>query len=54
MYTVILDEGLVLRDSDNVQVAPCDSDKDPNFVEYIQWVESGNEPTTIVTRPAND
>lgn len=50
MYTIILDEGLVLRDSDGVQIAPCQSNLDPDFVAYIEWAEAGGKPTILDTR----
>lgn len=50
MYTIILDEGAVMRDSDNVQVAPCQSVDDPDFVAYETWVEAGGQPTVLDTR----
>lgn len=49
MYTIILDEGTVTRDSDGKVVAPCQSAEDPDFVAYINWVEAGNEPTVYNT-----
>lgn len=49
-YTIILDEGVVLRESDGVQVAPCDSVQNEDFQAYIKWVAQGNEPTIIQTR----
>jgi hypothetical protein len=50
MYTIILDEGVVLRDSDGVQIAPCQSDHDPDFMAYNAWVEAGGEPAVLDTR----
>ena len=50
MYTIILDEGVVLRDSDGAQIAPCQSNDDPDFVAYIAFVEAGGEPTILDTR----
>lgn len=50
MYTIILDEGIVVRSSDNKVVSPCQSIEDIDFIEYITWVESGNEPTILDTR----
>ena len=50
MYTLILNEGVVLRDSDGDQVAPCQSAEDPDFIVYNEWVESGNQPTIIESR----
>lgn len=49
MYTIILDQGIVIRDSDGKIVAPCQSADDPDFIEYNQWVESGNQPTILNT-----
>jgi len=51
MYTIILDESLVIRDSDQKVVAPCQSDQDPDFLDYISWVNAGNTPTIYNTRP---
>jgi hypothetical protein len=50
MYTLILNEGVVLRDIDGKQVAPCQSAEDPDFVAYNEWVEAGNQPTIIESR----
>jgi hypothetical protein len=50
MYTIILDEGIVLRDSDGLVVAPCESAENPDFVTYIDWVNAGNEPLVLDTR----
>ena len=52
-YTIILDEGVVIRDQDQKQVAPCDSEQDPDFKEYNVWIDLGNEPTILNTRPEN-
>lgn len=50
MYTIILDEGLVIRDSDSLQIAPCSDESDQNFLDYIEWVNSGNQPSVFNTR----
>lgn len=50
MYTIILDEGVVLRDSDGAQIAPCQSSDDPAFVAYNAWVEAGGQPVVLDTR----
>lgn len=47
MYTIVLHEGTVTRDSDGKVVAPCESPLDPDFIEYIKWIESGNQPTIL-------
>ena len=49
-YTIILDEGVVIRDSDNKQIAPCQDDHDADFIAYNAWVEAGGEPTILDTR----
>lgn len=47
MYTIILDQGTVIRDSDSKVVAPCESELDPDFIAYIEWVNAGNQPTIV-------
>lgn len=47
MYTFNSETGEVTRDSDGVVVAPCQSPEEQNFIDYIAWVEAGNQPTTI-------
>lgn len=49
-YTIILNEGVVIRDSDGAQIAPCQSDHDVNFMAYNAWVEAGGQPTILDTR----
>jgi hypothetical protein len=49
-YTIILDEGVVIRDSDGMQVSPCQSVEDPDFIAYNTWVSDGGEPTVLDTR----
>lgn len=46
MYTIVLNTGAVLRDSDGKQVAPCQSIDDPDYVAYLAWIEAGNTATT--------
>lgn len=50
MYTIILDEGVVIKNDGMVQVAPCQSELDQEFTSYITWVNMGNQPTIINTR----
>jgi len=50
MYTIILDQGTVTRDEDGKVVAPCQSDQDPDFRAYIDWVEAGNQPIILETQ----
>ena len=50
MYTIILDEGIVIRDLDGVVVSPCQSDQDPDFVAYNTWANEGGSPTIYSTR----
>jgi hypothetical protein len=49
-YTIILDEGIVIRNSDGVTIAPCQSTIENSFVEYINWINQGNEPDILETR----
>lgn len=51
MYTIILNQGTVIRDSDGKIIAPCESELDQDFVAYIDWVNSGNEPIILDTEP---
>jgi hypothetical protein len=44
MYTIILETGTVIRDSDGVIVSPCQSVDEPNYSDYINWVNAGNSP----------
>lgn len=50
MYTMINDEGIVIRDADEVQVAPADSVDDPEYAAYVAWVNEGNQPTVLASR----
>lgn len=47
MYTLYLYKGIVIKDSDGLQVSPCTSETDPKFVEYVNWVNQGNQPTIV-------
>ena len=47
MYTLSISEGTVTRESDGKVVAPCQSAEDPDFVEYINWVNAGNQPNVV-------
>ena len=51
MYTIILDQGTVIRDSDSKIIAPCESELDPDFLAYNDWINSGNQPTILDTAP---
>lgn len=50
MYTLIIDEGIVIRDSDQKIVAPTASDQDLDFVEYNNYANSGGNITVYNTR----
>lgn len=45
MYTINMSSGVVTRDSDGKVVAPCQSTDDPDYIEYVDWVNAGNQPT---------
>jgi len=49
MYEIRPSEGTVTRISDGKIVAPCQSDQDPDFRAYIDWVKAGNQPTILET-----
>lgn len=49
-YTIILDEGVVLRDSDGAQVAPCQSADDLDFMLYASYIDSGGEVSQVASR----
>lgn len=46
-YTLNLQTGVVTRDSDGKQVAPCQSTDDPDFMRYQAWANDGNLPTVV-------
>ena len=50
-YTIYLDQGQAVRDSDLKVVAPCHSSEDPDFLAYIAWINAGNQPTIIQSDP---
>ncbi len=54
MYTLDIHTGIVVRDSDGKQVAPCQSAEDPDFLNYQQWANSGGEPTIVDSTPISD
>jgi len=50
-YTIILDEGVVIRDEDGLIVSPCDSSDDEAFLAYVYAVrQEGYEPNVVQTR----
>jgi hypothetical protein len=50
-YTLDATTGTVTRNSDQQQVAPCQSPSDPDYVAYANWVAAGNSPTVISSTP---
>lgn len=50
-YTINIATGVVTRDSDGKQVAPCQSLYEPDYVAYAQWVAAGHEPAIINVPP---
>ena len=50
-YTHNIATGRVIRDSDQYQVAPCQSVNDPDYVAYITWVDAGNAPAVVDIAP---
>jgi hypothetical protein len=47
MYEIRPSEGIVIRLSDAKIVAPCQSEFDPDFIAYIEWVNAGNQPIIV-------
>lgn len=52
-YTARPAFGTVTRDADGYQVSPCQHVNDPAFMEYVAWVEQGNEPAVDLSAPAH-
>lgn len=54
MYTIYPETGCVIRDSDNVVVAPTGNIFNPNYQEYIQWLAANtdNKPTVFTLTEA--
>lgn len=50
MYTHNLQTGVVVRDADNLQVAPYDYPANENEKAYQDWLEAGNGPTPFVAQ----
>lgn len=46
-YTIKLETGEVIRESDSKVVAPAQSVDDPDYQEYVKWINAGNQPTII-------
>lgn len=51
MYTIYLQRGTVVRDSDQHIVCPCQSVEDEDFIAYNEWIAAGGVPTIIETSP---
>lgn len=46
-YTLHIQTGTVTRDLDGLEVAPCQSATDPDYIAYVRWVEDGNDPRIV-------
>lgn len=44
MYTNIIDQGIIIRNSDGKIVSPCESTQNIDFIEYSEWANAGNHP----------
>lgn len=53
MYTIILNQGHVIRDIDQKIISPCDSVDDIDFIEYQNWINQGNNPKEITSIDAD-
>ena len=55
MYTIYIKQGIVVRDSDGLQIIPSLNPNNPNTVEnieYMEWVKKGNAPSQNLRDPA--
>jgi hypothetical protein len=43
-YTLFVAQWRVVRNTDGKTVSPCADEHDPDFLDYLAWVEQGNEP----------
>lgn len=50
-YILNLATGVVTRVSDGTQVAPAQSAEDPLYLDYTNWITSGNQPTLVNIPP---
>ena len=50
-YKIDKATGIVTSDVDGVQVAPAQSELDPAYLEYINWLAQGNQPVDISYYP---
>ena len=53
-YIIKLYQGQVIRTSDGKVVAPCQSDQDPDFITYHEWIAAGNQPEEDSSLPINE
>jgi hypothetical protein len=44
-YSYYPDYGSVIRDSDGKLISPCQSAEDQDFLDYLAWVQDGNQPS---------
>lgn len=47
MYSLVVNLGIVTRNSDGKQIAPCQSADDADLIAYNLWVDAGNHPIEI-------
>ncbi len=52
MYTNFVNLGIVKRNSDGVVVAPTSDINSVDYLGWISWCESGNEPLIDTTQPS--
>ena len=46
--------GQVIRTSDGKVVAPCQSNQDPDFLEYIEWIKLKDVDGKLINEPVID
>lgn len=54
MYKIVLNRGEVLRIADNKVVAPTSDANDPDYLEYVAWINAGNSPEEVYDDTLND
>ena len=51
MMYVVINGSEVIRQSDGKTIAPCHSDIDADYIDYLAWIGNGNTPIQIDAIP---
>ncbi len=46
-YILLEDRGVIIRIADNKQIVPCDDINNPDYQEYLSWINNGNVVESI-------